>query len=70
MNELLATKLIRPVTVFGCLIVFLLNSLGVPHLMRGSNLSEVELQIIWSVFSLYVVMRGGKQIAESVKGKS
>jgi hypothetical protein len=67
MNELLVTKLIRPVTVFGCLVAFLLNSLGVPHLLRGSNLSEVELQIIWSVFSLYVVMRGGKQIAESVR---
>jgi hypothetical protein len=66
-NELLITRAIRPVVVFGALGAFLANTLGLPHLLRGSNLSELELQIVWSVFSLYVVLRGGEKITKEFK---
>lgn len=48
---------IRPIVVLACLGAFVAGTLGIPYLLRGTNLSELELQIIWSVFSLYVLGR-------------
>lgn len=55
---------IRPVVVLACLGAFVGGTLGIPYLIRGTNLSELELQIIWSVFSLYVLSRGGEKMVE------
>ena len=48
---------IRPVVTLGCLAAFIGGTLGIPFALRGTNLTDLELQIIWSVFSLYVVGR-------------
>lgn len=52
---------IRPLMTLVCLIAFTMSMTGVTTMIRGSALTEMELQIIWSVLGLYTVSRGGEK---------
>ena len=61
------TRNIRPLVVLVSLVAYFLGCMGVPYLLRGTNLTDLELQIIWSVFSLYIFSRGGEKAIEKFK---
>lgn len=51
-------KNIRPLLTLVCMAAFAFNVVGLTQWVRGTPMTETELQIVWSVFGLYIGSRG------------